>query len=265
MDREIQEQLYDPSGMSYREFVKKHSSWRVKPGGLLDLKRIAAAWQKYKRQGRLNDPAPRGYRQSIASESQRAAMFAEIDRREKRGRTALRKARRDARIVRKRRQIRLKSAHPRRSYVSQKGRRRFADPAPQNTGGAPRRWFEAMRAGIERSSDVEDPDRIVRDIWRRLSPMKRAKIKIQDAAGKSWKYDLPLPIDRKTHGTGVIRTVQPFKLAEVQANVSPTTFQELEGSGLFEHMKRQDGSTALVKRCKSEKSNCNIFIDKAGV
>lgn len=262
MDREIQDQLYDPSGMTYREFVKKHSSWRVKPGGLLDLKRIAKAWQKYKRQGRLNDPAPRGYRQSIASESQRAAMFAEIDRREKRGRTGLRKARRDARIAQKRKALSRKHARSSSSYVSQKGRRRFADPAPQNTGGAPKRWFEAMVDGIDKRSDVDDPERIVRDIWRRLSPIKRAKIKVQDAAGKKWKYDLPLPIDNQTVGRGVIRTVQPFKLAEVQANVSPSTYNEVESTGLFERMKRQDGSIALVKRCKSEKGNCNIFLDK---
>lgn len=246
MDREIQDQLYDPSGMTYREFVKKHSSWRVKPGGLLDLKRIAKAWQKYKRQGRLNDPAPRGQKQSIVSEAQRAAMFAEIDRRGGKRRRAMRGKR-------------IRSS---RSYVSQKGRRRFADPAPQNTGGAPRRWFEAMVDGIDKRSDVEDPERIVRDIWRRLSPIKRAKIKVQDATGKKWKYDLPLPVDNPTLGKGVIRTVQPFKLAEVQANVSGQTYDEVERTGLFERMKRQDGSIALVKRCKSEKGNCNIFLDK---
>lgn len=246
MDREIQDQLYDPAGMSYREFVKKHSSWRVKSGGLLDLKRIAKAWQQYKRQGRLNDPAPKGQRQSIASESQRAAMFAEIDRR-------------GGRRSGSNRSRRVRSS---RSYVSQKGRRRFHDPAPQNTGGAPRRWFEAMVHGIDERSDVQDPERIVRDIWRRLSPVKKAKIKIQDATGKKWKYDLPLPADNPTIGKGVIRTVQPFKLAEVQANVTGQTYDEVEATGLFERMKRNDGSIALVKRCKSDKGNCNIFLDR---
>ena len=128
---------------------------------------------------------------------------------------------------------------------------------------APRRWMSAMIAGIRKSSDVRDPEQIVRNIWKRLPASKQAQIVKQDAAGTPFRYDLPLPDDHPTRcPAGTVRVVDPFNLAEVQVNVSPQHFKALDNTRMFEHMKRNDGTTALVKRCKSSKGNCNIFIDK---
>uniref|UniRef100_A0A6H2A170 Uncharacterized protein n=1 Tax=viral metagenome TaxID=1070528 RepID=A0A6H2A170_9ZZZZ len=134
--------------------------------------------------------------------------------------------------------------------------RRTYDPAP-------RRWMSAMIAGIRKSSDVRDPEQIVRNIWKRLPASKQAQIVKQDAAGTPFRYDLPLPDDHPTRcPAGTVRVVDPFNLAEVQVNVSPHHFKALDNTRMFEHMKRNDGTIALVKRCKSSKGNCNIFIDK---
>ena len=119
-----------------------------------------------------------------------------------------------------------------------------------------------MTEGIRTRSDVRDPEAIAQSIWHRLSPRKRAEIKRKEEKGASFKYDLPLPEDHVTR-SGTIRIVEPFKLAEVQVNVSPAAFTGIEKSGVFKKMKRQDGTTALVKRCKSKSGNCNIFIDRS--
>ena len=194
MDPEIQEALYDPKGkMTWKQFIAAHKSWRT-PKGLLDLKRIAAAWKQYK-QGKTYDPG----------------------------------------VVR----------------GSQK-----------NRSTIPKAWAEAMYTGIKKSSDVRDPCKIVKAIWSKLSEGKKDAIRKQAAAGKTFIYNLPLPDDRPTRGTGTIRTVKPFNLGEVQINVSGKDFDDLKKSGLYDTMKREDGSLALVKRCKSGAGNCNIFVDK---
>lgn len=123
-------------------------------------------------------------------------------------------------------------------------------------------WFKAMVEGIRKRSDVRNPASIVASIWRRLSPSKRAEIKRKEAAGEKFAYDLPLPEDHATRGTGTVRVVKPFKLAEVQVNVPREAYNRILGSGLFQRMKRNDGSIALVKRCKSNQGNCNIFVDR---
>lgn len=129
-------------------------------------------------------------------------------------------------------------------------------------GSIPSGWFKAMYEGIRKRSDVRNPGKIVRDIWKRLSPRKKAQIKSQAAKGKPFKYDLPLPEDHPTRGIGTVRIVMPFNLGEVQVNVSPKAYARILKSGLFERMRRQDGTIALVKRCKSKAGNCNIFIDR---
>ncbi len=138
------------------------------------------------------------------------------------------------------------------------------DPAPKKHGinRPPKRWFAAMLKGIEKRSDVRNPAAIVASIWKRLSPTKRSEIKRRELAGKPFKYDLPLPDDKTTRGPGTLRMVKPFKLAEVQVNVSLKDYIAALKSGLFQKMKRGDGSTALVARCKSTNKNCNIFVDK---
>lgn len=128
-------------------------------------------------------------------------------------------------------------------------------------GRPPTRWFEAMKKGIAKGSDVRDPAAVVTALWRRLSPVKRAEIKAREAAGKSFRYDLPLPQDA-THKGGIIRVVKPFKLAEAQLDVTDKTYKDLERTGIFKPMRRQDGSTALVVRSKSPQGNANIFVDR---
>ena len=127
----------------------------------------------------------------------------------------------------------------------------------------PSAWMVAMISGIRKSSDVRNPAKIVQNIWKRLSAGKQAEIRRRDAAGEQFQYDLPLPDDHPTRGPeGTVRVVDPFNLAEVQVNVSPRHYKALQKSKMFQRMKRNDGSIALVKRCKSTKGNCNIFIDK---
>lgn len=126
----------------------------------------------------------------------------------------------------------------------------------------PKRWFYAMRDSIAKSSDVKNPSAIVGNIWKKLSPKKRAEIKARELSGERFKYDLPVPDDRVTHGTGTLRMVKPFNLAEVQVNLSLKDYLAALRSGLFSKMKREDGTIALVARCKSAIKNCNIFVDK---
>lgn len=126
----------------------------------------------------------------------------------------------------------------------------------------PKNWFYAMLEGIKKRSDVSNPAAVVGNIWRRLSPRKRADIKRRELKGEKFVYDLPLPEDHATKGTGTVRVVKPFNLAEVQVNVPASTYNRLGRSRMFQRMKRQDGTTALVKRCKSKSGNCNIFIDR---
>ena len=129
--------------------------------------------------------------------------------------------------------------------------------------GPPETWYTAMLNGINTRSDVTNAKGIVLDIWKRLSPAKRAKITRQAARNKPFTYDLPLPQDHSTAGPpGTVRVVDPFNLAEVQVNVSKANYGRLRRSGMFQLMRRNDGTVALVKRCKSKKGNCNIFIDK---
>lgn len=126
----------------------------------------------------------------------------------------------------------------------------------------PKSWFNAMVKGIQKRSDVRNPASIVRSIWRRLSPIKRAQIRNKDAKGEQFTYDLPLPEDHATRGTGTVRVVKPFDLAEVQVNVPAEDYEQIRSSGMFQRMKRNDGTIALVKRCKSRSGNCNIFVDR---
>ncbi len=135
---------------------------------------------------------------------------------------------------------------------------------PVTKSKIPSRWYEAMVRGIKKSSDVRNPYAIVKSIWAKLSPSKRLEIKHREAKGERFHYDLPLPDDRATRGIGTLRMVKPFKLTEVQVNISPKDYLAALHSGLFQKMKREDGSIALVARCKSQKKNCNIFVDKAG-
>jgi len=151
---------------------------------------------------------------------------------------------------------------------------RMFDPAPPKSksylkrlaAGAtrpPKRWFEAMRKGIATQSDVKNPAGIVRRIWDKLSPSKRLQIKRRETAGEPFKYDLPLPDDKSTVGIGTVRIVKPFKLAEVQVNLRVKDYLDALKSGIFSRMKRNDGTTALVARCKSADKNVNVFVDKA--
>jgi hypothetical protein len=129
-------------------------------------------------------------------------------------------------------------------------------------GRPPKHWLYAMIEGIKKRSDVRNPASIVASIWRRLSPGKRADIRRKEEKGASFKYDLPLPEDHATRGSGTVRIVKPFKLAEVQVNVPAGAYERILNSRLFQRMRRNDGSIALVKRCKSNSGNCNIFVDR---
>lgn len=144
------------------------------------------------------------------------------------------------------------------------GRRKRSGKSRSFTGRPPKRWFDAMLSGIRKRSDVspQSAKRIVADIWYRLTPKKRAQIKAREIKGEKFTYDLPLPEDFGTRGAGTVRVVKPFHLAEVQTNVSPADYARILRSGQFERMKRQDGTIALVKRCKSQRGNCNIFVDR---
>ena len=166
----------------------------------------------------------------------------------------------DLRIRDSRSKLQKLARHLQVEHPSTKGKMRLNDPADLNK--PPERWFAAMKAGIDKRSDVRNPYAIVKNIWARLTPAKRAEIRSREAKGEHFKYDLPLPDDRTTRGAGTLRMVKPFKLAEVQVNLSIRDYMDALKSGLFTKMKRQDGTIALVARCKSENKNCNIFIDK---
>ncbi len=126
----------------------------------------------------------------------------------------------------------------------------------------PRRWFDAMVKGIKARSDVRNPYAVVNNIWNKLTLAKKASIKAREAKGEQFKYDLPLPDDRVTRGAGTVRMVKPFKLVEVQVNLSVKDYLAALKSGLFSKMKRNDGTTALVARCKSKEGNVNAFVDQ---
>lgn len=121
----------------------------------------------------------------------------------------------------------------------------------------PRRWFEAMTKGIMKSSDVSEGEARghARRIWATLGAEDRRK------AAKAKRYDLPLPQDAH-HSGGVIRVVKPFNLAEAQIDVTPRVFEALARTGIFQKMRRSDGTIGLVKRAKSIKGNVNIFVDR---
>ncbi len=147
--------------------------------------------------------------------------------------------------------------------IDRKIQEQLYDPKNETEKGRiPRRWFYAMLDGIRKRSDVSNPAKHCRDIWYALSPSKRADIKARELKGERFAYDLPLPEDHPTKGTGTVRIVKPFKLAEVQVNVSKAAYELIRRSGLFQAMRRNDGSIALVKRVKSQKGNANIFIDR---
>ena len=128
----------------------------------------------------------------------------------------------------------------------------------------PKSWTVAMISGIAKRSDVSrlQAAGLVRDIWHRLSKRKQVQIAAKALTGKKFTYDLPLPEDHNTKGSGTVRVVKPFDLAEVQVNVSRKAYNALVKSGLFQRMCRQDGSIALVKRCKAKGGNVNIFVDR---
>ena len=128
----------------------------------------------------------------------------------------------------------------------------------------PKSWTTAMINGIAKRSDVSriQAAGLVRDIWHRLSKRKQVQIAKKAITGEKFTYDLPLPEDHSTKGSGTVRTVKPFDLAEVQVNVSRKAYNALVKTGMFQRMRRQDGSIALVKRCKAKGGNVNIFVDR---
>ncbi len=159
-------------------------------------------------------------------------------------------------------QMGLYDPAPRRRRM--RGQQRLTGPRQKTLpiSRPPKNWFNAMVEGIRKRSDVRNAASIVVSIWRRISPSKRAEIKVREEKGKQFRYDLPLPEDHATRGSGTVRVVKPFKLAEVQVNVPGQAYARILKSGLFQKMKREDGSIALVKRCKSNSGNCNIFVDR---
>ena len=221
--------VYDPASKtqhkgSWLDFVKQHKDMRTAKG-LLDLKAISKLWKEEKAKG--YDPGKHTQWGQVQKHRRRARYTSTVD---------------DYSPVRK---------HWRRLF----------DLLDTKTR-PPVKWFYAMLKGIKHGSDVANPAAIVSSIWQRLSPSKRAEIKAKEARGGTFKYDLPLPEDMQTRGTGTLRIVKPFKLAEVQVNLSVKDYLHALKSGLFSRMKRGDGTTALVKRCKSDKGNCNIFLDQ---
>ena len=208
IDREVQDQLYDPKRKkgTWLDFVKSHKHIR-KPNGQLDLKRISAMWKAY-----------------------------------------------DLRISGSRKKLARLANHLRKEHPSTKGKMRLLDP--------PKRWLAAMAEGIRKRSDVKNPIQTAKNIWERLKPASKQDIINRAKKGETFKYNLPLPDDRETHGTGTLRMVKPFKLVEVQANINAKDFADAQRSGLFRSMKRNDGSTCQVARCKSREGNVNVFVDK---
>jgi len=160
----------------------------------------------------------------------------------------------DLRISGSRKKLARLANHLRKEHPSTKGKMRLLDP--------PKRWLAAMAEGIRKRSDVKNPIQTARNIWERLKPASKQDIINRAKRGEKFKYNLPLPDDRETHGTGTLRMVKPFKLVEVQANVSGKDLEDARRSGLFRSMKRNDGSTCQVARCKSKEGNVNVFVDK---
>lgn len=195
MDKETQEQLYDPKKTkgTWLNFVKKHKHMR-NSRGMLDLKGISKLYHD-----RAYDPGWNSVKSNL-----------------------------------------------RRTY------------------DLPKRWFSSMVSGIRKRSDVPDPLGIVKRIWSNLSDKKKVEIINKERKGASFKHILPLPEDKITVGPGTVRMVKPFNLAEVQVNLRLGDYLHALKSGIFSKMKRQDGTTALVARCKSKDKNVNVFIDKAG-
>jgi hypothetical protein len=224
----------------------EHASKEQYRDEIRDLKRRIRAGKQTKsthHRSFLHDPAPAGQHQSIASEDQRRAMFAEIDRRAGQARYR-----------------RLMKRNPiTRRFDPDPSTKSFATWAHSNKIT---QWARAMLKGIRKSSDVKSPEKIVTTIWSRLSPTKQAQIRQEEAKGKPFRYDLPLPEDYATHGTGTLRLVKPFKLVEAQVNVSKEDLDEIKRSGITKTMRRNDGTLAQVSRCKSKEGNTNIFIDE---
>ena len=249
IDKEIQEGLYDPGSKTQRKgswmtFVKQHKDMRTAKG-LLDLKAISALWKQQK---------AKGY--DLVSQKKKLNRLRAM--RSKYLEHATKEQYRDA--IREQKRI-AKSAKVKRYDPASRNASRNA---LHGSSRPPKNWFYAMLRGIQKGSDVRDPGAIVGSIWKRLSSSKKAEIKRRELKGERFKYDLPLPEDMATRGTGTLRMVKPFKLAEVQVNLSIRDYLHALKSGLFSRMKRGDGTTALVKRCKSNKGNVNVFIDKAG-
>ncbi len=247
MNREAREELYDNKPVrksSWLSFVKAHKNMRTAKG-LLDLKAISKLWKgkrvsAKKTVTRKSSPAKKGSWRLFV----KARMGPYMKKYGSHG-AAIRQIAKEWKAQKA------------------KGTERKYDPAPRhNTPIPPKRWFYAMRNGLESRSDVKNPSAIVGNIWKKLTPQKRANIKARELKGEHFKYDLPLPDDRATRGTGTLRMVKPFKLAEVQVNLKISDYLAALKSGLFSKMKRNDGSTALVARCKSATKNCNIFVDK---
>ncbi|MDD5616318.1 MAG: hypothetical protein PHH85_08970, partial [Candidatus Methanoperedens sp.] len=147
---------------------------------------------------------------------------------------------------------------------------RLNDPAIKVTAGIPAsndpykivpHWYEAMVLGIKKRSDVRNPYAIVKNIWARLPAHTQRDIIAREKSGERFHYDLPLPDDRATHGTGTLRMVKPFNLAEAQVNVSKKDMKAVKKSGIFRPMKRDDGSICQVARCKGARP-VNIFVDE---
>lgn len=230
IEKDIQDQLYDPKRSSWLDFVKQHKHMRTAKG-LLDLKAISKLWRgKNMKDGMTHqsyDPAPKKTRSQIEAE-----------------------IRRDTQEL----QEHMKKP---RSWIGKKWDRKIG-----KWYDIPKSWYNAMKTGISKRSDVRDPDSVVRRIWSRLSKMRKASIRHKANRGERFKYDLPLPQDMPTLGRGTLRIVKPFKLAEAQINVKTSDMNEVKKSGIFESMRRQDGSICQVARCKSKNRNVNIFVDR---
>jgi len=148
--------------------------------------------------------------------------------------------------------------HLEKEHPSTKGKMKLNDPKPK---AKPSKWFDAMVKGIKRSSDVKNPYAIVKRIWANLSIEKKRNILKREASGEVFKYNLPLPDDRETKGIGTLRMVKPFNLVEAQVNLSTKDMEAVKKSGIFSPMKREDGSTCMVARCKG-KNPVNVFVDE---
>lgn len=265
---------------AWLQFVKAHSNMRTAKG-LLDLKAISKLWKEQGKAKTYDKDKATVYVVTDAQGNKRKATYAEwlkwMKEQKKlydpKKETAVSKAIRKAKArglrcpecgqliyTKLRRSLVLGKDVCINCYMKAKQGHKLFDPKPLAL--PPTRWYEAMVKGIKRSSDVRNPYAIVKNIWTKLTSSKKAEIKRREAKGERFKYDLPLPVDKPTRGTGTVRMVKPFKLAEVQVNLSVADYLTALKSGIFSRMKRQDGTTALVARCKSPEKNVNVFIDK---